>query len=138
MLVPGFTVAIRGTFLRGWTDLCAPLIRPVVMTPFAFAASWAVVSLTTGWPAILQVILGGAAGVAAMAVFLVIPVYRRDTKAILDFVLKARRPASRRSASDPDLPENTPAAVLGVAEIGPDEISSTLRAEQSAAKGGRS
>ncbi len=137
MLVPGFIVAIRGTFLRGWSDLCAPLVRPVLMTPFAFAAAWGAVTLTTGWPAILQVIIGGLAGVAAMAVFLAIPAYRRDMKAILDFVLKARRPASHQSASDPDLPENTPAAVLGVAEIGPDEISSTLRAEQAAAtKGG--
>ena len=99
LLVPGFWAAIHGTFLRGWHDITAPLVRPVLLTPLVFAAAYGATLATAGRIPLLQVIAGGLAGLAVIALALVIPAYRRDIGSILEFVNKARAP---KKPSRPD------------------------------------
>lgn len=105
LLVPGFWAAIHGTFLRGWHDITAPLLRPLILTPVVFAASYEATQFSGGLIPLLQVLCGGAAGAAVLALAFLIPAYRRDYLGILDFVKKARGPkaalpASTESADD--------------------------------------
>lgn len=102
LLVPGFWAAIHGTFLRGWADIVSPLVRPVIVAPLGFAAAYAAVQFTAPvLPALLQVVVGGLAGVAAIAASMIIPAYRRDIAAIIDFAKSARRTPKQKAGASP-------------------------------------
>lgn len=90
LLVPGFWAATSGTFVRGWSDICRPLVRPALITPLTFGAAWAAVSATSALPAIVQLLAGGFAGLGILLFALLIPAYRRDAREMLAFVRKAR------------------------------------------------
>lgn len=90
LLVPGFAVATRGTFVR-LSDAFGPLLRPVLLTPFVFAAAWAVVTFG-GLPTVLALLGGVAAGAAVVAAALAIPSYRRDAARVIAVFRAARRP----------------------------------------------
>ncbi len=126
LLAPGFAVAIHGTFLKGWTDIVAPLVRPTLLVPFAFAASWFAVLGTSSLPALVQVLAGGLSGLAVMGAAWLLPAYRGDYAMILDFVRQARR---RPASAAPDLPVEQ-AAQLGAAEPGAGELSDLIGDEQ--------
>jgi O-antigen/teichoic acid export membrane protein len=89
LLVPGFLLAIRGTFVRA-ADVFLPVLRPVLLAPFAFAAAAAVSALLAETP-FLALGAGALAGAAVFAVALLIPAYRRDATRIVDVVARARR-----------------------------------------------
>jgi hypothetical protein len=127
LLAPGFAVAIHGTFLRGWTDIVAPLLRPTVLVPFAFAAAWFTVLATSAWLPVFQVIAGGLAGLVPMAIACLIPAYRRDYAMMLDFAKQARRPHA--PAADRDLPVNEEAGQLGATEVSAGDLEEMVRAD---------
>ena len=147
LLVPGFIVAIRGTFIHGWTDIAVPLIRPAIVAAGAFGAASGVTSLTSSWPALLQVMAGGLAGLAMLAAAWIVPPVRRDYRMMLDFVLQARKPkpaaaaatdstekpettdAADSAASVDDLPVDAEAAQLGATEVSQGELEGLLRAD---------
>ena len=133
-VVPGFAVAIRGTFVRGWQDIAAPLIRPLVLVPFAYGAAWGAVWLTGALPAIIQVIAGGMAGVAAMACALAIPLYRRDFGLITDFARQARKPKGT-AAPATESPGDHEATQLGVAEVSVEQLGDEMRADEKSPRG---
>jgi O-antigen/teichoic acid export membrane protein len=89
LLVPGFLLAIRGTFVTA-ADVFLPVLRPVLLAPFAFAAAAAVSALLGDTP-FLALAAGALAGVAVFALALLIPAYRRDAARIVDVVARARR-----------------------------------------------
>ncbi|MBF4461276.1 MULTISPECIES: lipopolysaccharide biosynthesis protein [unclassified Rathayibacter] len=89
LLVPGFWLAIRGTFVRG-SDVIVPVLRPALVVPFMYAAAWAVGGL--GLPAILHLIVGGLASLVPLALAMALPAYRRDLQQILAFVKQVRKP----------------------------------------------
>lgn len=89
LLVPGFLLAIRGTFVRP-ADVFLPVLRPVLLAPFGFAAAAAVSAIVPNPVAALAA--GGLAGVAVFALALLIPAYRRDARRIVEVVGRARRP----------------------------------------------
>lgn len=108
LLVPGFWAAIHGTFLRGGKDIAAPLVRPVILTPLVFAASYSATLAADALIPLLQVLIGGAAGAAVLALAAVIPAYRRDYFGILEFVKKARGPKTAAATdADADSPRAT-------------------------------
>jgi PST family polysaccharide transporter len=88
LLVPGFLLAIRGTFVTP-ADVFLPVLRPVLLAPLAFAAA-AAVSRLLGDP-VPALLFGGLAGVAVFGAALLIPAYRRDARRIVDVVGRARR-----------------------------------------------
>ncbi|MGW9182224.1 lipopolysaccharide biosynthesis protein [Agromyces sp. NPDC055661] len=110
LLIPELVYATSGTFMRV-RDILAPIARPLVLAPLCFAAAFAVERATDGMPAILQLVLGVAAGVVPLLASLAIPAYRRDLAQIVGFVKQVRKPARTAPASD--------AAASGSAE--PDE-----------------
>jgi O-antigen/teichoic acid export membrane protein len=89
LLVPGFLLAIRGTFVSA-ADVFLPVLRPVLLAPFAFTAAAAVSALLSATP-FLALGAGALAGGAVFAVALLIPAYRRDATRIVDVVARARR-----------------------------------------------
>lgn len=92
LLIPGFWAAIRGTFLRGGEDIVGPLVRPTVVAVFAAAAAWASTVPAAGLPPLVQVLVGGFAGLAVMAAAAIVPSVRRDYVSTLAFVKQARKP----------------------------------------------
>jgi len=110
LLIPELVYATSGTFMRV-RDILAPIARPLVLAPLCFGAAFAVERATDGMPAILQLVLGVAAGVVPLLASLAIPAYRRDLAQIVGFVKQVRKPARTAPASD--------AAASGSAE--PDE-----------------
>lgn len=109
LLIPGFYLAIRGTFITG-SDILVPVLRPVLVVPFMFAAAWTV-GQYTDLPAILHLIVGGLASLVPLAVAMLIPAYRRDLDQILAFVKQVRKPKPK----GPKTPAPTPAAEGGAA-----------------------
>ncbi len=91
LLVPGFYFATVGTFVR-IGDILRPILRPVILAPLCFGAAYGVQLATAGLPAIVQLTLGVAAGVAPLLVCLLIPAYRRDLSQIVGFVKQVRKP----------------------------------------------
>ncbi|MFD4957926.1 lipopolysaccharide biosynthesis protein [Microbacterium sp. NPDC058389] len=128
LLVPGFAVAIRGTFVRGWADVAAPLVRPAIVAAAVFAAAWAAATLVGSWPALLQVVVGAGAGAVVLAGAAVVPAYRRDYAMMLDFVRRARKPAGGADAAS-DSPVDAPATMLGADEVSAGELQAIRRAE---------
>ncbi|CAN5115809.1 lipopolysaccharide biosynthesis protein [soil metagenome] len=106
LLVPGFYLAIRGTFITG-SDIITPLVRPVLLAPACFAASWATHIATEDLPQLVQLILIGLAGLSVMALSQLIPAYRADVRAILEFAGRARRPAPTEAAPTSTTPTET-------------------------------
>lgn len=98
LLVPGFLVATHGTFLRSGTDVAVPLIRPAIIGALSFGCAWAATNWIGDWPALVQVLIGGLAGLAAPAAAALLPGCRRDYRMMLDFVKQARRPAPAAAA----------------------------------------
>ncbi|UOE44331.1 lipopolysaccharide biosynthesis protein [Agromyces larvae] len=98
LLVPGFWFAIRGTFVRGG-DILRPVLRPALLTPFVFAASWATVQLLD-LPEFVELVLGGVAGLVPLGLAIAVPAYRRDLAQIVAFVKKMRRPATAASTGE--------------------------------------
>ena len=139
LLVPGFAVAIRGTFLRGWTDIAAPLVRPAIVAAGAFGAAWGVIALVGDWLPILQVLVAGAAGAGVIAAAWVVPPCRRDYLMMLDFVRQARkpRPVAEDQVSADDLPVDAEASQLGADEISAGELGALLQEETRASRKGR-
>lgn len=90
LLVPGLLLAIRGTFVRP-RDVLVPVLRPLALVPVAYAAAAAVVALLPAAP-VAALVAGGLAGLAVVALALLIPAYRRDARRIADVVARARRP----------------------------------------------
>jgi PST family polysaccharide transporter len=90
LLVPGFLLAIRGTFVEP-ADVFAPVLRPALLAAPMAGAAWLAASATrAGAPGAL--LLGVAAALAvAAAALLVIPAYRRDAHRIVDVIARARR-----------------------------------------------
>lgn len=129
LLAPGFAVAIRGTFVRGWQDVASPLVRPALVAAVCFGAAWGAAFAASGLPEILQLLAGGLAGPAVLAAAWVVPPIRRDYRMMLDFVREARRP---RPAAEPAEPVDTAAAALGVDEPAQAELEAELEAETAA------
>ena len=90
LLVPGFAVATRGTFVT-LSDSFAPVLRPALLCPFVFGAAALVVALVPG-PAILTLPAGVAAGVLVAGAALLIPAYRADLSRLSTVIASARRP----------------------------------------------
>lgn len=124
LLVPGFAVAIHGTFLRGWGDIAAPLVRPAVVAVLSFGAAYGTALSTDALPDLVQVIAGGLAGAAVLAAAAALPVYRRDYAMMLDFVRRARKPRGDDTtpAAASDLPVDAPAAAAGIDEPSQAEL----------------
>jgi O-antigen/teichoic acid export membrane protein len=101
LLVPELIYATSGTFMRV-RDILAPIARPLILAPLCFAAASWVERSTTDMPAILQLVLGVAAGLAPIVACLAIPAYRRDLAQIVGFVKQVRkpRPAPARGGED--------------------------------------
>lgn len=97
LLVPGFWLAIRGTFVRG-SDIIVPVLRPAIVVPFMYGAAWAV-GQYTDLPAILHLIVGGVASLVPLAVAMLLPIYRRDLQQILAFVKQVRKPKPKGPAA---------------------------------------
>ncbi|MCJ1698765.1 lipopolysaccharide biosynthesis protein [Rathayibacter festucae] len=97
LLVPGFWLAIRGTFVRG-SDIVSPVLRPVLVVPFMFGAAWAV-GAYTDLPAIVHLLVGGLASLVPLALAMAIPAYRRDMNQILAFVKQVRKPKPKGPAT---------------------------------------
>jgi O-antigen/teichoic acid export membrane protein len=89
LLVPGFLLAIRGTFVSA-ADVFLPVLRPLALAVPAFAAAAAATRLSDV-PA-LSLLLGCLAGVAVLGIALVVPACRRDARRIVHVVGRARRP----------------------------------------------
>ena len=104
LLVPGFWYAIRGTFVRG-SDIAMPLARPAIIAPLCFLAAWWASGSVEHLPSIVELIVGGFAGVAVIAVAHVFGSVRRDTSTILAFAKKARRPQGQRASEAGSGPE---------------------------------
>ncbi|TCL85694.1 MULTISPECIES: lipopolysaccharide biosynthesis protein [unclassified Rathayibacter] len=97
LLVPGFWLAIRGTFVRG-SDVIVPVLRPALVVPFMFGAAWAV-GAYTDLPAIVHLLVGGLASLVPLALAMAIPAYRRDMNQILAFVKQVRKPKPKGPAT---------------------------------------
>ena len=95
-LVPGFVVAIRGTFVRTG-DIVRPIVRPLVLAFAGFGAA-AAASWFLDLPNVLTLLIGCAAGVVPAALALLIPAYRRDIRELVSFAGRMRR---RTPAVDP-------------------------------------
>ena len=78
-------------------------MRPVILAPLCFGAAYGVELATDGLPAIVQLTLGVAAGVAPLLACLLIPAYRRDLAQIVGFVKQVRKPApaAERPTAEP-------------------------------------
>ncbi|GAA3633393.1 lipopolysaccharide biosynthesis protein [Microbacterium awajiense] len=120
LLVPGFAVAIHGTFLRGWSDIAAPLVRPAIVAALAFGASWAAGLGVATLPAWLGLLVGGFAGVAVLAAAWLVPAYRRDYRMLLDFVRNARRPTATQAP--PEDPAERTAEIIGTDATAADAL----------------
>lgn len=88
LLVPGFAFAIRGTFVRGG-DIALPLLRPAIMAIIAFGAAYTASHLMPS-VAILEVLVGGVAALAAVSPLFLIPAYRGDVQQLWAFVDRVR------------------------------------------------
>lgn len=96
LLIPGFWLAIRGTFVTGG-DVVRPLLRPVLLVPLMYGAAWATVYFLD-LPSLLELILGSLAGVLPVALAMVIPAYRSDLGTILSFVKQMKKPRKPATA----------------------------------------
>jgi PST family polysaccharide transporter len=108
LLVPGFGLAIRGTFVRG-SDIVLPILRPALLAPLAFGAAWWATHVVD-LPPLVEVLLGGVAGLVPLALALAVPAYRRDLAVIVSFVKQTRKPKAATtlaSADSPIAPERT-------------------------------
>lgn len=89
LLVPGFLLAIRGTFVRAG-DVFAPVVRPLALAPLLFGAAWLGASVPDA-AALARLALGLGAAAAIAAAALLIPAYRRDAGRIGSVLARARR-----------------------------------------------
>lgn len=89
LLVPGFLVAIRGTFVTA-RDVFAPVVRPLLLAPPAFAAAW-FASHALQVPALLQLLLGVGAAALVAGLALLVPTIRSDARRIVGVIARARR-----------------------------------------------
>lgn len=105
VLVPGFAWAIRGTFVTG-RDVVLPVLRPALLVPFAFGAAWATTLLAL--PALVQVLVGGVAGLVPLGLAMAIPAYRRDLAQIIAFVKQTRKPKAPSDDTVIDTPNPAP------------------------------
>lgn len=97
LLAPGFLIAIRGTMVRP-ADVAAPVIRPLLVTPLCYLAAHAS-TVAIDAPDVVELIVGGLAGLAPLALALLIPAYRRDFRQLVAFVASARTPPRRAIAA---------------------------------------
>lgn len=128
LLIPGFYLAIRGTFIKG-SDVIDPVVRPLLVVPFMFGAAWAVgqyvdfsaftdqflgglpTEIAILVPAILHLLVGGLASLVPLALAMLLPPYRRDLNQILAFVKQVKKPKPK----GPKTPAPAPAAEGGAA-----------------------
>jgi PST family polysaccharide transporter len=110
LLVPGFGVAIRGTFVRA-SDIVRPVVRPAIAAIPSFLAAWSAATFVPG-PDALQLAAGILAGLAPLALALAIPAYRRDLGLILTFVrqVRSKRGPDPALEPEPDRPDAQPRA----------------------------
>lgn len=90
LLVPGFLLAIRGTFVTA-ADVFAPIGRPLLLAPLVFLAA-ALASTLSSVP-IAALGLGCAGAALVLGAVLLIPAYRRDAGRIGVVLLHVRREA---------------------------------------------
>ena len=102
LLVPGFALAIRGTFVTAG-DIARPILRPALLAPLAFAAAWTAVSLLP-LPTLLALLVGGVAGAVPMLAALAIPAYRRDARQIMAFVAQMKKPRAKTAPPTEEVP----------------------------------
>jgi PST family polysaccharide transporter len=88
LLMPGFLLAIRGTFVTA-ADVFAPIVRPLLLAPVIFVAAWA--ASTAPLPAVAALATGGAAALLVLAAALLVPGYRRDARRIAAVLRHARK-----------------------------------------------
>lgn len=98
LLIPGFAFAIRGTFVKA-SDIVYPVMRPLIFALLAFVAAFAA-TRSVELIAILEILVGGAAGVVVLGILLAIPAYRRDFAQILGFVKQMRKPRPKPAPAD--------------------------------------
>jgi PST family polysaccharide transporter len=91
LLVPGFLLAIRGTFVTAG-DVFAPVLRPALLAPVAAGAAWAATTLPVA--PIVALVLGLLAALAVAALAMLIPAYREDARRLIGVVARARRGSS--------------------------------------------
>jgi PST family polysaccharide transporter len=102
LLVPGFALAIRGTFVTAG-DIARPILRPALLAPLAFAAAWTAVSMLP-LPTLLALLVGGIAGAVPMLAALAIPAYRRDARQIMAFVAQMKKPRAKTAPPTEEVP----------------------------------
>lgn len=101
LLVPGFAVAIHGSFVKAG-DVARPVVRPFFMALLAFAGAW---FASRAWvlPDLVLVVLGGVGGLVLIAPLFLHPAYRRDVSSILGLVKNLRsrpRPSADQKAEE--------------------------------------
>lgn len=108
MLIPGYHYAIRGTHVTP-RDIVAPMARPVILTPLCYFSAMAVVGATSSLSPVLQLLLGGLAGIAPIVASAAFAPFRRDFAVIWDYVKKARKgsddQAPAETSTHPPQPE---------------------------------
>ena len=90
LLVPGFLLAIRGTFVTVG-DVFGPIGRPLLLAPVVFVAA-ALASTLSPMP-ILALLLGGTAALLVVGAAVLVPAYRRDVRRIGVVLRHARKEA---------------------------------------------
>ena len=90
LIIPGFWLAIRGTFVTV-SDIVRPVLRPLALVPFMYTLAWGTVAYTA-LPSALEVIMGGLVGLLPLAFSLLILAYRRDVAEIVSFVKQMKKP----------------------------------------------
>ena len=101
LLIPGYHYAIKGTHVT-WSDILLPMLRPSLVAPICSAVSWIVVGTVAPWGALAQLLLGGVCGLLPLLASIVVPAYRRDLRAILDYLKKARKQPRKADSSSPE------------------------------------
>ena len=88
LLVPGFLLAIRGTFVRAG-DVFAPVARPLLLAPPVFLAAW--LASSAPLPSFASLALGALAAMLVGGAALLVPAYRVDARRIAEVLMRARR-----------------------------------------------
>lgn len=92
LMIPAMGTTIAGTFVRPG-DILKPVLRPGIAALLAFGASTLAITLLAGQIAIVQLVVGGLAGLVPVGLLMLLPPYRRDLRSLAGLVRQAKKPA---------------------------------------------